>query len=178
MSSVYALFVPSAIYREEQRFGWWVYALLALIVVLAWTFLIVRKDQGAGAQVPLDPGRWEFSIGVTLGLAIPAILVVGVLKMTTEVRPTDLRVWFGWIPTYRRAVSLSEIQRVEVVRYRPLRDCRGWGIRCAVDGTRVLSARGDQGVRLTFLDGSRLLIGSQDPENLAAAIEGATRPTV
>ena len=178
MSSVYVLPVPSAIYREEQRFGWWVYTLLTLIVVLAWTLLIVRKDQAPGAQVPLDTGRWEFSIGVTFGLALPAILVVGVLKMTTEVRPTDLRVWFGWIPTYRRAVPLGEIQTVEVVRYRPLRDCRGWGIRCAFDGTRVLSARGDRGVRLTFLDGSRLMIGSQDPENLASAIEGTIHPIV
>ena len=28
--------------------------------------------------------------------------------MTTEVTPTDLRVWFGWVPTYRRVVPIGD----------------------------------------------------------------------
>jgi hypothetical protein len=40
----------------------------------------------------------------------------------------------------------------------------------------VLSARGDRGVRLLLTDGTRLLIGSQQPEELAAALTRAMRP--
>jgi hypothetical protein len=91
--------------------------------------------------------------------------------MTTEVTPTDLRVWFGWIPTYRRIVPVGTIVRLEVVSYRPLADYWGWGIRSGRDGERVLNARGNRGVRIELSDGTRLLIGSQRPEALAIALE-------
>jgi hypothetical protein len=37
----------------------------------------------------------------------------------------------------------------------------------------VLNARGDRGVRIELADGSRLLVGSQRPEDLALALERA-----
>jgi hypothetical protein len=68
------------------------------------------------------------------------------------------------------------VQKIEVVTYRPFRDFGGWGIRAGRNGERALCARGDRGVRLELLDGTRLLIGSQTPEALATAIERAVRP--
>ncbi len=44
------------------------------------------------------------------------------------------------------------------------------------DGERALIARGNRGVRLELIDGSKLLIGSQRPEALAMALERALRP--
>ena len=117
-------------------------------------------------------------LGIAVGFGLPLLLVVGVLRMTTEVTPTDVRVWFGWVPTYRRVVPIAAIRRVEVVSYRPIPDYGGWGIRPGRDGERVLNARGNRGVRLDLTDGSRLLIGSQRPEELALAIEGALRPGI
>ena len=64
-------------------------------------------------------------------MVLPPVLVVGVLRMTTEVAPGVVRVWFGWVPTYRRLIDLSTVLRIEVIQYRPLRDYGGWGIRVA-----------------------------------------------
>jgi hypothetical protein len=100
------------------------------------------------------------------------------LQMTTEVTATELRVWFGWIPIYRRAIAITNIPRSGVVRYRPILDYGGWGIRIGRDGERVLNARGDRGVRLELADGTKLLIGSQRPEELAETLERARRPDV
>ena len=53
----------------------------------------------------LSRGRvWslEFGLGLALGLGLLMVVIIFLLHMTTEVTPTDLRVWFGWIPTYRR----------------------------------------------------------------------------
>ncbi len=47
----------------------------------------------------------EFGLGLALGLGLLMVVIVFLLHMTTEVTPTNLRVWFGWIPTYRRASS-------------------------------------------------------------------------
>jgi len=171
--SVVAIQPPSAIFREEQRFGWWIYALLALMMAMAWSLLDGSAPIGQGFA-----GRHHrtFLFGVSAGLVVPAGIVVGVLRMTTLVTPTDVRVWFGFIPTYRRLIPISAITGVEVVQYRPIIDYRSWGSRHGRDNERVLSARGNRGVRLTLVDGSRILIGSQRPEELALAVEGSLRP--
>lgn len=164
---------PVAIYREEQWFSRWIYAGLAGVVALTIGFFARTYDPAAGLG---DWGRFrEWPLLVAIGLSLPPMLVVGLLKMTTEVNPTDLRVWFGLLPTYRHVVPLSEVRSVEPVRYRPLADCGGWGIRRSRDGERIFTARGDRAVRVTLHDGSTLLIGSQRPEELARTIDRTAR---
>jgi hypothetical protein len=172
-----AAFPPAVVvYREEQNFDWRVYALIAATVPLVWFGLFWVHDQGAALAAPDSFGSLELTVGVFAGLVLPVLVVVGLLRMTTEVAPTDLRVWFGWIPTYRKIVPIGTIVRIEVVTYRPLVDYGGWGIRTGRDGVRVLNARGNQGVRIDLADGTKLLIGSQRPEDLARALERALRP--
>ncbi len=169
MSTATAIPAPTAVYHEEQLFGWWVYALMAGLVAFACVFYLQRPDADPGSRGPL-------TFIILAGLTLPSALTVGVLRMTTEVTAGRVEVWFGWVPTYRRCLDGGSIRRVDVVTYRPLADCGGWGIRTGRDGERVLNARGDRGVRLHMIDGSRLLIGSQTPELLAASIERAMSP--
>ena len=98
--------------------------------------------------------------------------------MLTIVTPAELRVSFGFLSTYRRIMPVDAIASVEVVQYHPIRDYGGWGLRFGRDGERIYNARGDRGVRLRLRDGSRLLIGSQRPDDLALAIEAARRPGI
>jgi len=173
--SIAAMRPSPAIFREEQNFGWWIYALLAAMVVFGGVVAYT-----AGHRAPGLHGRagWgEVPVGLAIGIVLPSVLVVGVLRMTTEVIPGECHVWFGWIPTYRRVIPIETVQRVEVIQYRPIADCGGWGIRISRDGDRVLNARGNRGVRLHFVDGARLIIGSQRAEELARTLEQAIRPT-
>jgi hypothetical protein len=171
---------PAAtVFHEEQYFDWRVYTLIAGLELLA-GYCLVWLTRHWGPVAALLTHRWslEFNLGLLICLALPLVLAVGLLQMTTEVTPTEVRVWFGWVPIYRRVVSITGIQRYHVVRYRPILDYGGWGIRAGRDGERVLNARGDRGVRLELADGSKLLIGSQRPEELAETIERARRPDV
>jgi hypothetical protein len=166
MSSV-TLQPAAAVYREEQYFDWRVYTLIALV--------------GLVTGLGLLRGRvWsrEVALGLVIGLAFLMFIVGFVLHMTTEVGPTGLRVWFGWSPASPRAVSIHTIRSVEVVAYRPIADYGFWGSRAGRDGERAFIARGTRGVRLELMDGTRLLIGSQRPEALAAVLDGALRPGV
>jgi hypothetical protein len=173
--SIASLRPAAVVYREEQHFAWWIYAILLLMALLA-----VLPPVWSNAQPPMALGRWgvEIPLVLLIGLSVPTVLVLGVLRMTTEVTPTDVRVWFGWIPTYRRYVALGSIDRIEVVHYRPIADYGFWGVRSGRDGEHALCARGNRGVRLFLNDGTRLLIGSQRPEALAIAVEKALRPGV
>jgi hypothetical protein len=170
--SVAAIQPPAAIYREEQRFGWWVYALMVLMVAMAWAIF-----EGRGLVRPGLFGHraQQLFLAVSAGMALPVVFMLGILRMTTVVTPIDVRVWFGFFPTYRRTIFIANISSAEVVQYRPIADCGGWGIRVGRDGERVLNARGNRGVRLHLVDGSKILIGSQRPEELALAVEGALR---
>ena len=165
---------PSAIYREEQLFGWWVYAGLGLVSALAW---VVLFDRTIGWAVPWIAwhGR-AFKAVVAAGVVLPPSVVIGALRMITLVTPGDLRISFGFLPTVRRIVPLDAIASIEVVHYHPIRDHAGWGFRFGRDGERVYNARGNKGVRVRLRDGSKLLVGSQHPDQLALAIEAARRP--
>ena len=167
MSTVATLQPAAVVYREEQYFDWRIYSFIAVGEAL--TGLGIRRGR-----------LWspEFAIGLALGLAFVMVVIVLLLHMTTEVTPTDLRVWFGWIPTYRRMLAIDTVRSVEVVTYRPIADYGFWGIRSGKDGEKALIARGNRGVRLELADGSKLLIGSQKPELLAAAIDRSLRRNI
>ena len=177
MSAV-VLIPSSVIYREEQNFDWRVYATIAgLSLVSLATFAAVRDRVPAldavGTSALL---AWPFAIGV--GLLLPVNFVFWILHMTTEVASGEVRIWFGWLPSFRRSIVIAAITRVEVVRFRPVRDHGGWGICHTRDGARVFSARGERGVRLDFADGSIIIIGSQKPELLAGAIDAQVHPAI
>jgi hypothetical protein len=166
------------VYREEQNFDWRVYAVVTVLELFAWGALAwyVRRS-----PLPAHAALGEFhglpvSWLAVLLLAAATAGLFALLHMTTEVSPADLHVWFGWFPVYRKRVLVVTIQRIEVVTYRPIADYGFWGIRIGRDGERVLNAKGNRGVRLELSDGTRLLVGSQQPEALARALERALRP--
>jgi len=165
--SVATIQSPATIFREEQLFAWWIYAALGGLVTLGWGFLAWRF----AIQATPPP------ISLVFGLVLPPALVVGVLRMTTVVTPGLCRVAYGFVPSYRRTITLDLVARVEVTTYRVFRDHLFWGAHTTRDGECVMTARGSRAVRLHLVDGTRILIGSQTPEALAEAIELAIRPT-
>lgn len=156
MSTVATVNPGVAVYREEQGFAPWVYAVFALAAcVLA--FGLFPALEG---RIPRE------ALSVGFGAALAAILTY--LRMGVEVDPVALRVWYGWLAFPRRAVPVHAIAAADPVRFRPIRDHGGWGYRVARGGERVYTARGDTGVRIRLRDGSTILVGSQRPEELAA----------
>jgi len=165
VSSVATLQPATALFREEQYFDWRAYALIASVEALTALGLLHRSAW----SVDLLPG-------LIIGTGLLLFLAVFLLRMTTEVTPSDVRVWFGWAPIYRRLVPLEGIKRVEPATFRPIADYGFWGIRSGRDGERALIARGNRGVRLELADGSLLVIGSQRSDELARAITTALQP--
>jgi hypothetical protein len=167
VSSVATLQPATALFREEQYFDWRVYALIASV-------------EGLTALGLLHRNAWssELILGLVIGTVLLMSLAIFMLRMTTEVTPTDVRVWFGGVPIYRRVVPLGDIRRIEPTSFRPIADYGFWGVRSSRDGERALIARGTRGVRLELVDGSLLVIGSQRSEELAQALQsGLTPPT-
>lgn len=101
---------------------------------------------------------------------LPLGLAFNLLCQRTTVTETELSVSFGVLfPLYRRRIARREIASAEAVTYSPLAEYGGWGIR-GWGPSVALNARGNRGVRLTLQDGRRVLVGSQQPDELAEAL--------
>lgn len=156
-----------AIYEETQFFPAWVYAIVAgigLISLAAVGSAVVNEVE------PLQAAASGALIGV---LGITAALNILVLR--TRVLPGELHVSLGWVPFFWTHINLRELEEGRVVAYRPIWDAGGWGLRFGrFEGRtcRYWTARGNKGV---FVAGGkrRLIVGSQQPEQLYRALESA-----
>lgn len=156
-------------FSETQRFAPWVYVLL--LVVCAGTLIAYAVAASvASAEHSL---AWMFSC-VLLLCCFGATF--NLLSLRTRVRETQVYVYLGLLfPMFWKQLPLDQIEECRAIRYRPLRDAGGWGMRFGrFEGVSCtyFNARGDQGVLLET-PRRRYVIGSQDPEKLAWAIQQA-----
>jgi hypothetical protein len=155
-------------FREVQRFRQpWLWLLIAVIFgVTVWGFvqqIVLGRPFG---QNPASD-TVVMIIALVFGIAFPVLFLVG--NLTVEVRGDGL--YYRFLPfhwSFRR-ISAETLAKYEVQTYRPIRDYGGWGIRYGRGG-KAYNVSGDRGVMMELSDGSRLLIGSQKPEELVNAI--------
>ena len=147
-------------FRETQSFAknpaLWIAAVVAALVVANALRLSVVRDSGA--------------VWLAIGIQAAIMLWLLSIRLETEVRPEGLHLRFRalWFP---KTLAWSRIERAEAVTYRPIVDYGGWGIRFGWTGGWAWNVHGSQGVRLHLSNGKPFLIGSQEPERLAAAIQ-------
>jgi hypothetical protein len=110
---------------------------------------------------------WTYAL---MALVVFVILSILTVRQVTRVEPGSVTISYGFL--YRTSIPTSDIRLAEAVQYRPVRDYGGWGIR-GTRSRRALNTRGDRGVLLTRANGSTLLIGSQKPRELLAALAQA-----
>lgn len=110
---------------------------------------------------------WVFALIVAVVVFLGALLT---MRLSTTVTSDALSIRYGVL--YRTKIPLSDVAHAEAVEYAPIREYGGWGIRGS-RRRRAVNARGNQGVLLTRVDGSTLLVGSQRPRDLLEALARA-----
>lgn len=103
---------------------------------------------------------------VALPVAVWAWLMS--MTLTVEVRPEGLYIRFKLLWP-ERMIPYSQIVNVEAKRYRPILEYGGWGVRGIP--VKAFNVSGNRGVLLTLANGRTLMIGSQRPDQLAAALQ-------
>ena len=73
-----------------------------------------------------------------------------------------------------RRIEFANIKECGARRYNPLLEYGGWGIRYGPHG-QAYNIRGNWGIQFELQDGSPLLIGTQKPQEFAAALENAVQ---
>ena len=162
-------------FREVQRYKQpWLWAIISLASCLTAGLMAYGMIQQLVFHVPWGNHPMPDSMLVWFG---PLMIGVGIgifvlflkARLITEVRGDG--VYIRYIPFHRRFhwYFFDTIVKAEAVTYSPMRDYGGWGIRYGRLG-KAYNVSGNRGVNITFTNGTKLLIGSMQPEALADAI--------
>ena len=161
------------LFNETRGYAPWVNALM-LVALAAVTFpLFLPQHNGK----PVPPGAFLTIGGVGFLLVATYIFM---FRQRVTVYPGRLVIALGFIELWRKGLDLSRLETVEAVTFNPLLDFGGWGIKRGRGGYWCYNTKGGTGVRLTG-DRIKIVIGTDDPVGLAAAIEkarGDTPPTM
>jgi len=155
-------------FREEQKFRQlWIRIFVLLLLVFVWYGAIQQLIFGIsfGNNPASDPVM--FLLLIVFGILFPAFMLS--LRMVTEVRYDGLYIRFYPIHRSFRKYPFESIRSYEVRDYSPLKDYGGWGIRFGPKG-QAYNVSGSKGVFLVLENGKNLMVGSKQPDELAAAI--------
>ncbi|THH41146.1 hypothetical protein [Neolewinella litorea] len=160
--------METVLFAERQKFNaWWVSVLNIFLFALSLYTYYRLWSIGAGWSGYLAP------TGIML-------VVIATASVTLRTRITDQTIEAGFSPFLRRRYSRAEVVSAYVRTYDPLLEFGGWGWRFGANGT-AFNTMGNQGLQLHLRDGSRLLIGTQQPTLLEQVVKdwmGADAGTV
>lgn len=160
------------IYREEQRFNqWWLWLLIYGLVALMWWGFFQQIILGQPWGTNPGPDWLVWLLWLLLGVGLPALFHI--MKLVVEVRPNQVDIHYR--PFINRSIAILEIDHLKARTYKPIQEYGGWGIKGWSKQRIAYNTSGNRGVELTLHDGRTVMLGSQQPEELALAIESQMR---
>jgi hypothetical protein len=143
---------------EHRQTGWWmrIGLLAGAVLLVGMTALGDLRDSPSG-QVAL-------LLGAMLAVAIGWLWS----SLTVRIADSALRLQFG-LGLPRKTVPLADLESVEVTRTRFI---DGWGVHWTRRGW-LYNVSGFDAVLLRRKDGKALLVGTDEPRKLKAALERA-----
>lgn len=155
-------------YDETQKMKtWWVFLICLLILGFAiWSFVCqIIIDEPWGSK----PGP-DWLIYAMLGLSV----LLNVLAFTTRLilQINEQGICIRYFPFSRKNFNWSDIQEYNFVKYNPITDYGGWGVRYNWKQKGIAyTVAGHYGISLSLKNGKKVLIGTRNPEELKAFIE-------
>jgi len=141
------------IYRESQSFTtWW--------LVLLFLGLIAMEGYDSYRYF-IEQGSWHFSSGIYIILILAVAMFV--MRLHTTIDEDGVEITF--IPfAYKKRWLWDEIGESYLRTY-GLMDFGGWGYRLSSEG-KAYNTKGKHGLQLVLKNGSRIMIGTQKPEEI------------
>ena len=158
------------IFYEEQKFSKWIYWLICIMIVISVVVIVVAVKEESAKGNPPDTGEFVWLI---IGIVIPIIIAAlfAFLKLETQVRTDGLYIRFFPVHINFRRFAPEDLSEAYARQYKPLWEYGGWGIRYSLRYGRAYNTSGNEGVQLVFNNGKKLLIGSQNAQELEQAIQ-------
>lgn len=142
---------------------WWIWLILAFanISLIYGSIKQLFFDESYGIN-PADDA-WLLIITV---LVLLITVGVALLKLETMIDKTGIYVRFLPFQQKYKTFKWKSVESYNVRTYNPIVEFGGWGYRIAGRRKRAYNMYGKMGLSLLFRDGSKVLIGTQKPEEL------------
>jgi uncharacterized membrane protein (DUF485 family) len=157
--------MTDAEFREVQKFGQtWLWVLMVAMVAVyvgMHAFILVKTP-----HLAFQPG-FIFStlFGAVITGGVIALLLTCRLTVVISARGLAYEFFpFHWKPHF---IDWADVRACHVRKYRPVVEYGGWGIRYGWGGRgKAYNVRGNMGLQLELRDGSRILFGTQRPDDM------------
>lgn len=172
---------PALIFREDRRIRSpfvWIFLVVASSFVLGSLVWMVRQ------RLAMSPEATHGAMATPLYLAIVTLVVctwlctmlfVALVTLQIEVTSAGLFVRFWPIQRKVRQIPLAGVTAIRAVRFRPLVDYGGYGVRRNRRSAAYLLGTGE-GVRIDYENGYHLLLETAHPWELEEAIKCLWEP--
>lgn len=152
------------VYQERWHWATW----LSLILWGSMLACIAPLLAGWGTDSPL--GERLFLAGAIVMVYVFLFVFFG--GTTIQVRTNHVQVFLGTVPLVRKRISYGDIVSLEPVRYHPIKEFGGWGVR-GWGKKQAWSARGDQALVVTLVTEKQLYLGTDTPQRLEERVRAA-----
>lgn len=155
------------IFTEKQKFTqWWLWIILfaVLITPIYGMYQQFVLGQPFGDKPMSDVGLIIFALFMFLFLGF-----FYSISLKTEIDEHQIRMVF--FPLVHKTIQWEEVKSAEIVTYSMF---IGWGIRLFTPYGTAYNIKGNKGMALELQNGTKLMIGTQKPEELERIIKQVT----
>ncbi len=164
------------LFKEVQKFRqWWAWIIVVIVFVFSTVFYGYAMIQQFIFKIPFGPRPMSDTALLLEGtflvvFGIVALWLFIATKLITEVHRD--RVCLKFYPFQKDYICFTRdrIRNFEVCKYSPLREYGGWGIRKSKRGF-AYNMRGNIGLELELSEGTKVMIGTQKPDEFKRAME-------
>jgi hypothetical protein len=156
-------------FEENQRFR--EIAIFVILWVLQLIFLAILAVQLFSRKLPgVNPTSDTILILINLVLLILNLLLYS-LKLKTVNNEKFISIKMSPYHIRERIFKWSEIKDMKVVKYDGVMDYLGYGLRYMPGKGWCYTILGEYGIRLTFTNGKKILIGTHKPKEVSQIID-------
>jgi hypothetical protein len=154
-------------YQEVQYYRQrWILLLLLAVSGLSWYSFLLQIILGTPTSTTPLPNWLVFTLFILLGIGVP--LLIFFTKLVTEVTDESLNIKFK--PFANQTFPIKNIAAVESVEDGPFKDIGFWEISWGAGNPRIYNICGYKGIEISLRSGENILIGTQNPDQLARVI--------
>ena len=157
------------LFTESQRFKqWWLWLILLVIdgFLLYGILWQVLMGHPIGDRPMTDKG-----LLAAAGLMTLMTILFASIRLESRITMEGINVKFFPFQLSFRKYSWNQVSKSFVRKYNPISEYGGWGIRLGFFGKgNALNISGNKGLQLEFTNNKKLLIGTNKPAELTAAL--------
>lgn len=149
-------------FKETQKFNqaWvWIIAIVPIVMVLAeFSIIIYKQEKIEITDLVVFP--------IVIAILVLMLIWLKLIRLETFISKEFISFHYKGLMLKPKVIYWNEILSSEVIKYDPLWEYGGWGIKYSFKRGWCYNVAGDNGLRIQLKSGKSILLGTQQPDEL------------